>query len=61
VLDGLAPSLAVGSFLYERVSLLPHLERATAGSLGLDGFLYVLLASALLLMATARRLDADRS
>jgi ABC-2 type transport system permease protein len=61
VFDGLAPSLAIGSFLYERVSVLPHLERAAAGTLGLDGALYALLGSALLLFATARRLDWDRS
>ncbi|MEZ5980283.1 MAG: ABC transporter permease [Planctomycetota bacterium] len=60
VLDGLAPDLGVGTFLLERVSILPHLERFAAGRPGLDGVLYFVLGSAVLLWATGRFLDDDR-
>lgn len=61
ILDGLAPRLALGSWLHGHVSILPHLERAAAGRLGLDGLVQSVLGSALLLWATARQLDQDRA
>lgn len=60
VLDGLAPQLAAGSFLFERVSILPHMERWADGRLTLDGAVYAILGSAALLWATARFLDGHR-
>lgn len=60
VLDGLAPELAAGSFLYERVSILPHMERWARGRVGLDFAAYAALGSAVLLWGTARFLDTSR-
>jgi len=60
VLDGLAPDLAAGSFLYERVSILPHMERWARGRVALDLVAYAALGSAVLVWGTARFLDANR-
>lgn len=61
VLDGLDPSLALGTFLYERVSVMPHLEAFVRGVVGLPGVLYFGGMTAVLLWIDAVILERHRA
>jgi len=61
VLDGLAPSLALGSFLYEWVSVLPHYDSFVGGVIELSSLVYFLSLSALALYGCALALGKNRS
>ncbi len=60
VLDGLAPRAALGTLLYEWVSIVPHYDAFVRGALDLSGALFFALLSALFLWATALVLDSNR-
>ncbi len=61
VLDGLAPRLAVGTFLYEWVSVAPHYQALVAGVLELSSAIYFVSLSALALFACGLVLERNRS
>ncbi len=61
VLDGLAPTLALGSFLRENVAVLAPYGDFVRGVLRLSAVSYFALSSALCLWATALVLERDRS
>ncbi len=61
VLDGLAPSLSPGTFLYEHVSVVPHYESFLRGSVELPSLVYFTAMSALFLWATALVLSRKRT
>lgn len=60
VLDGLAPGLAVGTLLYESVSVVPRYDAFVRGALELSGALFFGLLTALCLWTTALALDKGR-
>ena len=60
VVDGLAPALHVGSFLYENVSALPPLGEFVRGVIELSSVLYFTLLSALFLWTTGLVLERNR-
>ena len=45
VVDGLAPSLQLGTWLYESASVMPHYRAFLRGIIGLDHLLYFILMS----------------
>jgi ABC-2 type transport system permease protein len=49
VVDGLAPSWQLGSWLYESLSVLPHYQAFVAGVIGLTPLLYFILMCAFFL------------
>jgi hypothetical protein len=53
VLDGLAPSLAIGTFLDETVSVMPHYDAFLRGIVDLPSIVYFGGASAVFLGMTA--------
>ena len=53
VLDGLAPSVAPGTMLYESVSVMPHHDAFVRGVVELSSVLYFSLMSAIFLWMTA--------
>jgi len=61
VLDGLFPSLALGSFLRETISVLPPYGEFVRGVLRLSALAYFVLLSGLSLWATALVLERDRT
>jgi ABC-type transport system involved in multi-copper enzyme maturation permease subunit len=61
VLDGLAPSLAPGTVLYESVSVMPHFDAFVRGSVQLPSVLYFCGMSAIFLWMTALVLRQDRT
>lgn len=61
VLDGLAPGLALGSFLRENVAVLAPYGEFVRGVLRLSAVAYFALASLFCLWATALVLERDRS
>jgi len=61
VLDGLFPASQPGTWLYERVSVMPHYEALVHGVLGVPALLYFAGFSALFLWATARALERHRA
>ncbi len=61
VLDGLDPSLALGTFLYEHVSVMPHVEAFVRGVVGLPAILYFGGMSAVLLWIDAVVLERHRA
>ena len=61
VLDGLSPQLAIGTFLYEWVSVVPHYEAFVAGVIELSGLLYFVSLTALALFACGLVLERNRA
>lgn len=61
VLDGLFPSLSVGTFLYESVSVMPHYEAFVRGVVQLSSVCYLASLSALFLWLTALVVERDRT
>ena len=61
VLDGLAPSLAVGTLLYESISVMPHYDAFVRGVVELSSVGYFALLVALFLWLTAQLLARHRS
>ncbi|MCB9896992.1 MAG: ABC transporter permease [Planctomycetes bacterium] len=61
VLDGLDPGLALGTFLYERVSVMPHIEAFVRGVVGLPGVLYFGGMTTVLLWIDAVILERHRA
>lgn len=60
ILDGLAPSLGVGTVLRDSFSLLPHYEEFVRGVIALPAILYFAAMSALFLWLTAHVLEKHR-
>ncbi len=60
VIDGLAPELAIGTFLHESVSVLPHYDTFVRGAIDLSSLFFFGVLSALFLWANALVLDANR-
>jgi ABC-2 type transport system permease protein len=60
VLDGLFPTLALGSFLRENLAALPPYGEFVRGVIRLSATLYFTLFAGLFLWATALRLERDR-
>ena len=60
ILDGLFPSLAIGTFLYESVSVMPHYDAFVRGVIHLSSLLYFALLSALFLWSCAIVLRKNR-
>ena len=61
VLDGLDPELSLGTFFYERVSVMPHFEAFVRGVVGLPGVLYFGGMTAVLLWVDAVVLERHRA
>jgi ABC-2 type transport system permease protein len=61
VLDGLAPTLAPGTFLYENVSVMPHYDGFVRGVIDLPSLVYFGGTSALFLAMTALVLRRNRT
>lgn len=61
VLDGLAPGLAVGTFVHDHVSVVPHYEAFARGVVALPSVLYFLGLSAAFLWLNALLLERTRS
>jgi ABC-2 type transport system permease protein len=61
VVDGLFPTLALGSLLRGSFSVAPHYESFLAGTVSLASVLYFALLSALFLLLTARVLQKSRA
>ena len=60
VLDGLFPSLGLGTFLRDTVSVLPPYEDLVRGVVELSAVLYFVLTSAVFLLVTALVLERQR-
>jgi len=60
VLDGLWPSFALGTLLYESVSVMPHYEAFVRGAVRLDSLAYFFGCSAVFLWMNAFVLERDR-
>ncbi|MFH0947151.1 MAG: ABC transporter permease [Planctomycetota bacterium] len=60
LLDGLVPSLSVGTVLYEWFSVMPHYDAFVRGVVGLPALIYFLLLSLLFLWMTAQFLEKAR-
>ncbi len=60
VLDGLAPNLATGSFLYDHVSVMPHYEAFARGVIALPSVLYFTGLSAAFLWLNGLLLERTR-
>ncbi|MBL8769329.1 MAG: ABC transporter permease subunit [Planctomycetes bacterium] len=61
VLDGLAPTFAVGTALKDAFSLLPHLEAAARGELHLAAVVHAVAFSTACLWSTTRALERARA
>ncbi|HET6201707.1 MAG TPA: ABC transporter permease [Planctomycetota bacterium] len=61
VLDGLAPRLGVGTFLYESVSVVPPFDAFVRGLVDLGAIVYFAGGTALFLWLNARRLRRNRA
>jgi gliding motility-associated transport system permease protein len=61
VLDGLAPGLGAGTFLYESVSVAPHYDAFVRGVVDLGAIVYFAGGSALFLWLGARLLRRNRA
>ena len=61
VLDGLLPSVAPGTLLYESVSVAPHFDALVRGSVGLPSLLYFGGMSAVFLWMTGASLRLVRT
>ena len=61
VLDGLAPDLSAGTWMYEHVSVMPHYEAFVRGVIGLPAVIYFVGSAALFLWLTAVALERDRA
>jgi ABC-2 type transport system permease protein len=60
VIDGLAPDLSVGTWLYENVSVMPHYDSFVRGVIGLPAIVYFAGSAALFLWLTALALERNR-
>jgi ABC-2 type transport system permease protein len=60
ILDGLAPGLAIGTFLQSRLSLTPVYAGFVAGRIDLGGLLYFVLGTVGCLALNARQVERDR-
>src|SRR5262245_50049396 len=60
VLDGLAPSIGIGTFLYESVSVIPHFDAFVRGVIDLSALVYFGLLTALFLWLNALMLRHNR-
>ncbi len=61
VADGLAPDLAVGTWLYENISVMPHYEAFVRGVVGLPALVYFAGSAAVFLWLTALTLERNRA
>lgn len=61
VLDGLAPTAAVGTLLKDAIALLPHLEASARGELHASAFVHAIAFSAAFLWSTTRALERARA
>lgn len=61
VLDGLAPALALGTLLYESLSVMPHYGSFVRGAIELSSVLYFALFTGLFLWANALVLEKNRA
>lgn len=61
VLDGLAPALGAGTFLFESISVLPHYESFVRGLIELSSVTWFLLMTAAPLWISALVLERNRS
>jgi ABC-type Na+ efflux pump permease subunit len=61
VLDGLAPSLQIGTLLYESVSVVPHFEACVRGVVQLTALVYFVGLSAFFLWFNALLLQQNRT
>lgn len=61
VLDGLFPALAIGTLLYEHVSIIPRYESFVRGVVDLGALLYFLLLAAAFLWLNTRLLERNRT
>ncbi len=61
VLDGIAPSLSIGTQLYESVSVMPHYDAFVRGVIDLPALVYFGGMSALFLWMTALVLQRNRT
>lgn len=61
VLDGVAPTLSLGTLLYESISVVPHYEAFERGVVELPSVLYFSAMSALFLWATSLVLSRNRT
>jgi ABC-type transport system involved in multi-copper enzyme maturation permease subunit len=61
VLDGLAPGLALGSFLYEWISVVPHYDAFVGGVIELASLVYFASLSALALYGCGLVLERNRA
>jgi len=61
VLDGVAPTLSLGTLLYESISVVPHYEAFVRGVVELPSVLYFSAMSALFLWATSLVLSRNRT
>lgn len=61
ILDGLFPSLAIGTLLYESVSVMPHYDAFVRGVIDVSSILYFVLLSALFLWSCAIVLRTNRA
>ena len=61
VLDGLFPSLGIGTLLYESISVMPHYDAFVRGLIDLASVVYFALMSGLFLWANALVLERNRS
>ena len=60
VVDGIAPSLALGTLMLETISVMPHYDAFVRGALDLSSGLFFILFTGLFLWAGALVLERDR-
>ena len=61
ILDGLSPSLSLGTLLYEWISVVPHYDAFVAGVVELSSLIYFASLSALSLYACSLVLERNRA
>lgn len=60
VLDGLAPSLQLGTIIYENISVIPHFESFVNGFIGMSDCFYFVALSAVFLYMNVIVVDRSR-
>ena len=61
VLDGLFPALALGTLLYESLSVMPHYDDLVRGVIQASSLVYFLVLTSIFLWAASLTLDRNRS
>ncbi|MFT5287568.1 MAG: ABC-2 type transport system permease protein [Planctomycetota bacterium] len=61
VVDGIAPSLAIGTLLLETISVMPHFDAFVRGALDLSSVLFFVLFTCLFLWSASLVLERDRA